>query len=294
MKVLVVEKDTLVIQIITNKLEEKGHEVTSFNDKSDAFDHLDDHGYDCVIIDPAPMPEARPVMIEIWKRVKTNVTPYIMILSKNYDQEQAVLGGANDVINKPISRPDLADKIDNAERLLKLCKDLGDEEETKAVRGMIDKDGFNQLFLSGIDRSFRYGERSFIVFIELGNYDEVEKAVGKTEAEDMHDKLLGKLVFMRRQSDVIGRTGKNSFAIILQRPMYETEPMDAITRFAEVLGQFYTSYEGGEAAPKLHLFMVELPFGKFHAERFIPGVNGAGIINEDDLSEDNLDEAENS
>ena len=75
---------------------------------------------------------------------------------------------------------------------------------------------------------------------------------------------------MRRQSDVSGRLRKEAFAILLQRPQYETEPIDAINRFSETLDKFYQGFENKDAAPKLHLQLVELPQGARQAERFVP------------------------
>jgi hypothetical protein len=43
---------------------------------------------------------------------------------------------------------------------------------------------------------------------------------------------------LRRQSDIIAQTGRNEFCLMLQRPLYETEPMEAANRFADALRRF--------------------------------------------------------
>jgi hypothetical protein len=75
---------------------------------------------------------------------------------------------------------------------------------------------------------------------------------------------------MRRQSDVIGRLSSHDFGILLQRPQYESEPIDAINRFSEVIGGFYQSFEDKALAPKVHFKLVELPQGAQVAERWAP------------------------
>jgi hypothetical protein len=80
---------------------------------------------------------------------------------------------------------------------------------------------------------------------------------------------------MRRQSDVIGRISQRDFGILLQRPQYESEPMDAINRFAETLDKFYQTFDNKAHAPQLRLSLVELPQGAQHAERFVPAKNAA-------------------
>jgi PleD family two-component response regulator len=222
------------------------------------------------MVDPAPLSEARPVVIGIWKNIRTAVKPYLLLLSKTGTTEEAILAGCNDVLNKPLSTQDLETKILNAERIMEICRMLAREDNVHSSGGMIGKAAFNQLFLSAIDRAFRYGERSLIVFIEVTNHDEVVKAVGATAFEETIRKLTDKMTFMRRQSDVIGRLGAEVFAILLQRPQYETEPVDAINRFSEVLDKFYQTFEDKKAAPKLHLRLIELPQGSERSDRRVP------------------------
>ena len=45
------------------------------------------------------------------------------------------------------------------------------------------------------------------------------------------------LVRLRRQSDIIGQTRRNEYVLLMQRPAYETEPVDAANRFAEALSK---------------------------------------------------------
>ena len=76
--------------------------------------------------------------------------------------------------------------------------------------------------------------------------------------------------FMRRQSDVIGRLGSHNFGVLLQRPQYESEPMDAINRFSEILDKFYNEFKDKTMAPKIRLDLIELPQGALHKEILVP------------------------
>lgn len=269
MDILVIDREALTNQLITSKLGAKGHTVVAEPNKNAAFDMVKTGKFDCIMVDPAPLSEARPVIIGVWKNIKTAIKPYIMLLSKTASTEEAILAGTNDVMNKPLSTQDLEIKIDNAQRLMDISRHLAHVDNVHSSGGMIGKAAFNQLFLSAMDRAFRYGERSLIVFAEMTNYDEVE-ALGPEVVEDSVKKLLEKMTFMRRQSDVIGRLSERDFAILLQRPQYESEPIDAINRFSEVLDKFHQGFEDKRAAPKIHLVLVELPQGAQHAERFAP------------------------
>ncbi|MBI3440895.1 MAG: diguanylate cyclase [Proteobacteria bacterium] len=171
---------------------------------------------------------------------------------------------------KPFSSIDIDTKFGNAERLIEISKHLAQEDNVHSTGGLIGKAAFNQLFLSAIDRSFRYGERSLIVFLNMTNYDEIVTAGGEEGVNETIKKLTEKMTFMRRQSDVIGRLSSHDFAILLQRPQYETEPIDAINRFSEILDKFHNSFDNKALAPKVELNLVELPQGSLHAERFVP------------------------
>ena len=138
-------------------------------------------------------------------------------------------------------------------RLTKCIDALGTEADFPSQKGIIGKDAFNELFLSAIDRAHRYAERSFVVFIDI-------------DADDnSFDKIASKIRYIRRQSDVIGRSCEKQFGILLQRPMYESEPMDAMTRFAEVLTTQMQEAELDDLV-KIDLTLIELPFGRKHNE----------------------------
>ena len=147
---------------------------------------------------------------------------------------------------------------------------LGREDNVHSTGGMIGKAAFNQLFLSATDRAFRYGERSLIVFVRLMNHEKLQASIAPEAFDQLMEKLAKQMTYMRRQSDVIGRLGADDYAILLQRPQYESEPIDAINRFSEQLEKFCTAYDTGPVKPEIHLRLVELPQGAQHAERFVP------------------------
>jgi GGDEF domain-containing protein len=112
-----------------------------------------------------------------------------------------------------------------------------DSEDFRSAGGVIAKSAFNQLFLSSIDRADRYGERAFMLFISIENYNHIGETLGMVEAEIATAKMAQHLVRLRRASDIIGQTHVNEYALLLLRPSTETEPQDAANRFAENLSR---------------------------------------------------------
>lgn len=280
MDVLVIDRDSLTTQLLGSRLEALGHRVTVEPNKNAAFDLLKALKYDCVMLDPAPIPEARPVVVALWKNLEGQQVPYILLLSKSATTDDAILSGTNDVLAKPFSAQDIETKLGNAERMMRVTRHLAHEDHVHSASGMVGKAAFYQLFLSSIDRAFRYGERNYIVFITITNFDDVHAALGDAGFEAALKKFTGQMTFMRRQSDVIGRLGPHEFAILLQRPQAENEPLNAIDRFAETLEKYHDGFGEGVIAPQMRLELIELPQGAFHAERFVPAVASAHIATE--------------
>ena len=270
MEILVIDRESLTNQLITSKLVTKGHTVVIEPNKNEAFEKIKAGKFDCIMVDPYPLSEARPVILGIWKNLPTLAKPYIMLLSKTATPEEAVRAGTNDVLNKPFSSVDIEVKIGNAERLLSISRHLSKQDNVHSTGGMVGKAAFNQLFLSAIDRSFHYGERSLIVFVGMVNYNEIVADMGESAVAVTVQKLVERMAMMRRQSDVIGRLGSHDFGILLQRPQYETEPMDAFNRFTETLDKFYKEFEDKRVAPKIELSLVELPQGALYGKRSVP------------------------
>lgn len=269
MRILVIDRDALTTQLLQGRLESRGHDIVVEADKNKAFDMLKDGGFECILIDPAPLAEPRPVIIGIWKNLRGPFKPYILLLSKSATREDAILAGTNDVLQKPFDPQDLEEKIASAERLIALHRHLGTPDDIHSGGGMIGKAAFNQLFLSAVDRAFRYGERSLIVEARVTNIDAL-RARGQDALEETMTALGERMALMRRQSDVIGRTAIDRFAILLQRPMYESEPFDAIGRFCETLDKFHQGFADKNLAPEIELQMVELPQGALLATCHAP------------------------
>lgn len=268
MKVLIIDKDALSCQLLQTRLNDRGCDVTCEPDKNAALDLLKETDYDVIMLDPTPVQDARPIIISIYKTIRGRYEPQFLVLSKTIDQEAALAAGANDLVSKPVSPQALEEKMLNMERLIKHTHQLAQPDSHEALRGVINKEAFNELFLSAIDRSHRYAERSFVVFIEI-----------KTDKKTF-EALSNRIRYIRRQSDVIGRTGVHEFGILLQRPIYESEPFDATTRFTEVLSQHVSELDGAPDV-EIDLRLVEIPIGQRHIHtRVTPQETSVIAINE--------------
>jgi PleD family two-component response regulator len=268
MKILIVDRDTLTSQQMRVKLEAMGHTVIDEPVKNNAIERLSREDFDAVFFDPAPLNNARPVVLGIRRSVKNY--PYIVLMSQDMEQEEALKAGANDMLMKPVDTTQLDRMVDNAGRLTKLIRRIGDEsEDFPSAGGVIAKSAFNQLFLSGIDRADRYGEQTFLLFIGVENYKEILDLDGPYAADYAAAKLSQYLVRLRRQSDIIAQTGRSEYCLMLQRPIYETEPMEAANRFAEALKRLDDICASDLAQVKVYVRLMDLPVGAKLAEHMV-------------------------
>lgn len=268
MKILVIDRDTLATQLIRSRLESKGHTIVEEPVKNNAIALLEKDNYQAVFIDPAPLNNARPVVLGIRRAIQNY--PYVILMSQDMPRDEALRAGANEIMLKPIDHSGLERVMENAERLTSLIKRIGNEKEDfPSAGGVIAKSAFNQLFLSCIDRADRYGERSFLVFIGVSNYQDIVAMDGAYAAEYATAKLSQYLVRLRRQSDIIAQTGKNEFCLMLQRPLYETEPMEAANRFADALRRFDDICASDNVKVEVTVTLVDLPVGNQYVEHVV-------------------------
>lgn len=268
MKILVIDRDTLSTQLIRSRLEALGHRVVEETVKNEALTRLEREAFDAVFIDPAPLNNARPLVLGVRRSAKSYL--YTVLMSHDMAQEEAIRSGANDMLSKPLDAAHMEDMIGNVERLTGLIRRIGDEsEDFPSAGGVIAKSAFNQLFLACIDRADRYGERSFLVFISVANYKEIVANEGAYSADYASAKLSQYLVRLRRQSDLIAQTGKGEFCLMLQRPVYETEPMEAAARFAEALGRLDDICATDTTHVQVAVRLVTLPVGELMAEHLL-------------------------
>lgn len=267
MKILLVDRENITAQLMASKLEPLGHKITEEGVKNTAIERLASENYDIIFIDPSPLTSARPLILNLRRAAKNY--PYLVQLGQAGSVTEAIKSGANNFMAKPVDPAELDKNIENAKNLLTLIKRISDDsEDFPSAGGIIAKSAFNQLFLSAIDRADRYGERTYIVFIGLKNYRDIYESEGPYAADYAVAKLSQYLVRLRRQSDIIAQTGVNEYALLLQRPLYETEPKEAANRFAEAVATFEDLYKTDGIKPEISIILTDLPVGshisKFH------------------------------
>ena len=233
---------------------------------------MENEHFDVLIFDPNPILTARNFIVKARRAMRKH--SYVLLLSETISLEDALKSAANDCMSKPIDPDEIYKKIDHATHLIKLINHLGDDsEDFPSAGGVIAKSAFNQLFLSGMERADRYGEKTHILSISLNNYTEIMNLDGAYTADYAVAKLCQYIVKLRRQSDIVGQTGKNEYSILLQHPNYATESFDAANRFTEQLSEASDIASSERSEIELKISLTKVPSGEEVLTRTLkPGV----------------------
>lgn len=272
MKILIIDRDEMFSNLLSSKMRAAGHDVVTTAVKNDGIEQIGTTRLDAVYFDPAPLTDPKPVLLQIRRMVHTY--PYLVLVSEDGSREKGILAGCNDGLAKPLDSAALMTSLENAGRMGDLVNRIGDESyDFPSAGGVISKSAFNQLFRSAIDRASRYRENAHALFISLPNYDDIKIDDGKYAADYAVSKLAQTLARLRRQSDILAQTGENEFALLLQRPQAETEPVEAARRFSSSIDEQADITSTGVTDLFIDVSLVHLPTGalEFHRASRIKG-----------------------
>ncbi len=260
MKILIIDRDEMFSNLLAGKIRAAGHEVIVKSIKNDAIEALETSDIDAIYFDPSPLNDPKALLLQIRRMVRNY--PYTIIMAPEMTTELANQSGCNDGLAKPLDPQALTISLENAERMTTLIRSIGDEStDFPSGGGVISKSAFNQLFLSAVDRVSRYSELAHVLFISIENYEDIKLDDGKYAADYAVSKLAQNLVRLRRQSDVLGQTAINEYAILLQRPLSSTESPDAAKRFASNLEDQHDITSNGITDLLIKVNLVHLPNG---------------------------------
>ncbi|MBO4687186.1 MAG: response regulator transcription factor [Clostridiales bacterium] len=165
-KILVVDDEQSLVDLLTSNLEREGYEVISANDGLTALDLADRQKPDLILLDWM-MPE--PNGLEVCKqlRLKTKV-PIIMLTAKSEEIDK-ILGlemGADDYITKPFSPREVQARVRaQLRRGSYLEKDSSSEESVLKIGDLeIDKSAY-QIRRDGVDVNLTFREFQLVLFL---------------------------------------------------------------------------------------------------------------------------------
>jgi CheY-like chemotaxis protein len=262
MKILIIDRDRAAAQVLQGKLQQEGHQVVIEAVRKTAGEMLQEENFDCVFIDPAPLPSARPFTMQLrWEQRERY--QYIVLMGYEPDSQEILRAGLNAILPKPIDVNVIGDIAENAGRLVHFARKIQYEPEIQSVDDhMFGRRAMAQLMLSALDRTYRYGEQAFLLKITLANALALEEKWGVERLNQLRADFMAAIGQMRRLSDLLGRTDEDECVLLMQRPWQPNEPKDAAERFAVVLNEFREDPANQARGAIFNLELWELPAAK--------------------------------
>jgi len=272
MKVLVLDRDRDACDQLQSILTGIKADVTFEPIKNAAMELVKQNQYDVIFYDPSPQNEMRSFIMGI--RRSLNAFPPILILSHQLDRKQVLAAGGNDLVLKPLDRDDVIKKAQAGERISKIARLMADEAtDFPSKEGIIAKSAFNQLFITCLDRSDRHAETSYLIFINVENLADIEKADGPDEAKKVAYNLRRTISRTRRTSDIAGQTKDAEFSILLLPPSRDNAKEDehflAANRIVETLKSNVDIISTAPTKAQLKVWLLEIPSGNILAEHTV-------------------------
>ncbi len=124
MKILLLEDDLVLNEIIEEHLEEQGHDITTVFDGNSAQEFIYTNVYDLLLLD-VNVPDLNGFELLKDIRSKEIKTPAIYITSANMleDMEEGFKAGCDDYIKKPFELKELDLRIENIKRLRNIASE---------------------------------------------------------------------------------------------------------------------------------------------------------------------------
>lgn len=127
-KIVIVDDDLFILQLISEYLKKEGYEVTSFNNGQTLIQHIHDHRPDCLILD-IMMPGIDG--LSLLKQLRTFTEMPIMMISARGDEMDRIQGlemGCSDFLSKPFNPRELVGRV---KALLRLVQAGASEQEVR-------------------------------------------------------------------------------------------------------------------------------------------------------------------
>lgn len=260
MHVLIINSDSSDIDPLMGSLRALDCAVDVEMGVDQAAERVKRKAYDVIMISTSQTLDI-PNHIQLLRRAARGYI-YVVLLFDGMSASDIAETGANDSFGLNTDQKTIEDQLRNLNRLSGLIAQMGDDsKDYPSIGGIIGKSAFNQLFLSGIDRAGRNAEQSFLLSISVANFNDLFSLGGPSTTDYLVAGLSHKVSKLRRQSDIAGQVGPCEFTILLQRPAYETEPLEAAGRFVSMLQNFQDDLTGPSVPVFLDVSLVSIPSG---------------------------------
>jgi two-component system chemotaxis response regulator CheY len=237
MKILIVDDDPVLRQILHTYLARAGYEVALAEDGRTAWEFWQQEHTKLIVTD-----WMMPVMDgpELIRRIRAASFPgytYIIMLTAKEGKSDVIFGleaGADDYLTKPFNAGELRARISIGERILNLeaslSQALGRMEELAThdpVTGLLNRRALYSHAEAELNRSQRYGKPLSFVMLDIDHFKAVNDQYGHLVGDQALRVVADTLAHNKRPYDWAGRWGGEEFLLVL--PSTDLEEAEVVS-----------------------------------------------------------------
>lgn len=216
-KILVVDDEQQVCDVLTEALTYMGHEVSTAGDGEDALDKIERSPFNVVITD---MDMPRMDGMELINRLVAKLQGIDIIAitghTMKYKYTDVVAAGAADFITKPFTLNELEAKLNRVVRERLLVEEL----ERLAIRdhltGLFNRRFFHSVVRKEAIRAMRYRHALFLFFFDIDRFKDYNDQKGHQAGDELLVRFARILeTSIREDVDMAFRYGGDEFVALL-------------------------------------------------------------------------------
>jgi len=214
-KILVVDDEEPLRNLIVSMLSPKGHQCLTANNGREALDKMMETKFDALITDIV-MPEMDGITLtkELSKHYQNLPVMAMTGYAEEYSAEAAIASGAREFIKKPFSISEFSIRFD------KMMRDHEGEEKLLALSlideltGLYNRRRFFVLTEQYLKLSVRTEKKLLLLFIDMDNLKWINDHHGHNEGDRALIDLANILKKTFRDSDIVARIGGDEFVVL--------------------------------------------------------------------------------
>jgi len=217
MKILLVDDDPSILEILADLMAIFGHEYTTARDGVEAIEKLKKANFHVVLTDMM-MPGIDGM--ELLKYIHSNYPHIKVMVVTGYDRTftytDVIRAGASDFISKPFNTDELEAKINRLVREIELLRQLELLSISDGLTGLYNRRYFDSKIFEEARRAHRQGHELFLAVLDVDNLKAMNDKYGHL-AGDKLLKSVGDIIkhCIREDVDWPFRYGGDEFCVIL-------------------------------------------------------------------------------